>query len=1071
MKPISLKIAGLHSFREEQEIPFEHLGELGVFGIFGPTGSGKSSILDAMTLALYGTVVRAGRRTQGILNHAEKQVKVSFVFSLGQGRERQLYRVERRYVRKGQLAVNNTHSRLIAVRDEQEEVMADKEREVTEQIIGLLGLKEEDFTRAVVLPQGKFADFLNLGGKERREMLQRLFSLEQYGNVLINKVNDRLRAVETSYIEVESEQKGLGDASPAAVAKAQAVLEAARQAEVLAVSVYRQAEAGYNETKEIYNLQTEKNKKQAELIVHRQRDNEVAQMAAALELADRAGRVDVILEEFLSCQNSEQAAATAKQQAIEYAADLAEMSKQLGDAYNAARQLRLKRQPELIEQRTKLEAARQLEEQVAGLTEQLAELAAQQHQQQAIATTAGQMLNKQLTRSQRLADEIKQLEHQLIAASISSAQRVKIQQCVTDAQTLLQKLTIAEKIKQSGIERKQHCDAAQAAAEQAAAWQQQTELQLNKLEAAEAKAAQLQLQAASAQLDQLLAEEKQAAAVRLAGQLVEGSPCPVCGSANHPCPANASGRSGDQGESSHFEQEIAAAKARIATLTQTLAETGQAVAAQRQSVAKAAAAAAALSQQTATAIAELEKVRTEYSAALDDATLARRKLLDALENSGRTGVGADDQAVLNEVRQLAKAMSDQDKLVDSLSAQLTDKRQQSAGCQAELDTWQQQVKTVAADLAAITARVAAAAEHVQARQRELVIITREIPASKLLADIAQALAIIQQQEDVAKEQAEQALTTLAEALDARARAETSWLEATGRRQTLQIRLEAKLKEEGFTDVNDITAARMSPERQQAGRQLLKTYAETEQRLIAQYEQLQETLRGRAVTEADWRQSQEVLIQTETRKNTAVQERVEADKDSRDLAVRHRRWSELETARLALKEQRDCLAALRALLRGNVFVEFLAQEQMELVARQASERLKLITQHRYALELNSDGGFLIRDDANGGVKRPVSTLSGGETFQTSLALSLALSAQIQLKGKYPLEFFFLDEGFGSLDQQALDVAVSTLERLHVEQLTIGIISHVAELKQRMPRRLLVEPAEPAGRGSRVRIEEA
>ncbi|MGL5513788.1 MAG: AAA family ATPase, partial [Sporomusa sp.] len=88
MKPISLKIAGLHSFREEQEIPFEQLGELGVFGIFGPTGSGKSSILDAMTLALYGTVVRAGRRTQGILNHAEKQVKVSFVFSLGQGRER-----------------------------------------------------------------------------------------------------------------------------------------------------------------------------------------------------------------------------------------------------------------------------------------------------------------------------------------------------------------------------------------------------------------------------------------------------------------------------------------------------------------------------------------------------------------------------------------------------------------------------------------------------------------------------------------------------------------------------------------------------------------------------------------------------------------------------------------------------------------------------------------------------------------------------------------------------------------------------------------------------------------------
>jgi len=85
--------------------------------------------------------------------------------------------------------------------------------------------------------------------------------------------------------------------------------------------------------------------------------------------------------------------------------------------------------------------------------------------------------------------------------------------------------------------------------------------------------------------------------------------------------------------------------------------------------------------------------------------------------------------------------------------------------------------------------------------------------------------------------------------------------------------------------------------------------------------------------------------------------------------------------------------------------------------------------------------------------------------------LALSVQIQLKGKYPLEFFFLDEGFGSLDQYALDVAMSTLEKLHMERLTIGVISHVAELKQRMPRRLLVEPAEPAGRGSRVHLEEA
>jgi exonuclease SbcC len=269
----------------------------------------------------------------------------------------------------------------------------------------------------------------------------------------------------------------------------------------------------------------------------------------------------------------------------------------------------------------------------------------------------------------------------------------------------------------------------------------------------------------------------------------------------------------------------------------------------------------------------------------------------------------------------------------------------------------------------------------------------------------------------------------------------------------------------------MTAVQLSAASQEESRSQLKTYAEAEQRLTAQCEQLLEALQGRTITESDWEQSKQLLAQTEMQKNTATRDRVEADKECRDLAVKHQRWAELEAVRLTVKEQKDCLVALRTLLRGNIFVEFLAQEQMELVARQASERLKQITQHRYALELSSDGGFLIRDDANGGVKRPVSTLSGGETFQTALALSLALSAQIQLKGKYPLEFFFLDEGFGSLDQHALDVAMSTLEKLHIERLTIGIISHVAELKQRMPRRLVVEPAEPAGRGSRVRVEEA
>ena len=129
----------------------------------------------------------------------------------------------------------------------------------------------------------------------------------------------------------------------------------------------------------------------------------------------------------------------------------------------------------------------------------------------------------------------------------------------------------------------------------------------------------------------------------------------------------------------------------------------------------------------------------------------------------------------------------------------------------------------------------------------------------------------------------------------------------------------------------------------------------------------------------------------------------------------------------------------------------------------------ITNGNYELEINEDGEFIIRDNKNGGVRRQTATLSGGETFVTSLALALALSAEIQLKGTAPLELFFLDEGFGSLDDMLLDIVMESLEKIHNEHLKVGIISHVESVKARVPIRLMVTPAETGVSGSRVNIE--
>ena len=156
---------------------------------------------------------------------------------------------------------------------------------------------------------------------------------------------------------------------------------------------------------------------------------------------------------------------------------------------------------------------------------------------------------------------------------------------------------------------------------------------------------------------------------------------------------------------------------------------------------------------------------------------------------------------------------------------------------------------------------------------------------------------------------------------------------------------------------------------------------------------------------------------------------------------------------------------------NSFIDFIAEERLRYVAAKASETLGLVTKYRYALELDAEAGFIIRDNANGGVHRMVSSLSGGETFLTALSLALALSEQIQLKGQSPLEFFFLDEGFGTLDSDLLDTVIDSLERLSRKERVIGIISHVPELRSRIARRLIVDPPTLQGDGSRIRIEKA
>ena len=208
MRPLRLVFSGLNSYREEQSIDFTTLTQDGLFGIFGVTGAGKSTILDAMTLALFGDVVRAPNHTQGIINSRETKCHVSFTFELST----HIYCVERSYQRKkgdafsvqfkrGRFVVDNTS------------VLAEKNEEITRAAKDLLHMNGERFCQTVILPQGKFDRFLRMAPGDRSKMFEELFDLGRYGKSLSNKAALKLNAAEERLRSLEAQQGMLGEYS------------------------------------------------------------------------------------------------------------------------------------------------------------------------------------------------------------------------------------------------------------------------------------------------------------------------------------------------------------------------------------------------------------------------------------------------------------------------------------------------------------------------------------------------------------------------------------------------------------------------------------------------------------------------------------------------------------------------------------------------------------------------------------------------------------------------------------------------------------------------------------------
>lgn len=1203
MKPLSLKISGLNSFREVQEIDFSKLCETGVFGIFGSTGSGKSTILDAITLALYGTVERAYNNTQGILNHAEEQLFVDFRFSLAMGEQRVTYRAERSYRRSGDRTVKASTCRLVEVVNRVETVLASKADEMTRKIEEILGLNVQDFTRAVVLPQGKFAEFLTIKPKDRRSMLERLFSLEAYGRELSARLSDQLEDVKFTLNGVEQRQQGLGDASAERVEEAKADLQRVSQKSETIARDLLDLKTQYEGVKEVWGFQEQLRQFKDEETQLAAEQPHMDKVAEGLSLAERAEALRSLLEEIVGAEKQLKEAGE-QTTADEKRLREAKLTKEAAEGqWLDANRKRLDQEPRFLRRLEQLEQAKSLEGDIQSRQERLNQArsdysALDKTRKEYEKTLLG--VSRQKTNLQKQILDVKskitgisvdpglrkrvnasaqELEgYEMVSKQVESlqadlsrnreemsARQKEFQTCQANAlaarkivgelKEALSELSnpfLSEEILGARFQELERCRHKVADIERA---ESEVKAELERLQAivqerekaegeagvGEREQAQLalEIEAATELVEQKKAEvkalEKDNLAGILAEKLSEGEPCPVCGAKGHPQLAQSleyelleqAGCDLEQAteklrslEGAHQKviTKLAVANSQLLSKKEleekqkVLCETKQgAASAYRQELAETDRKKDVQTLQLILAEedARLVKAQQALNQWKDDQEGKKRRLEEAQEmlaaaekrqyemNSLMASLEAvgknmgqrlaslleeqvQRQAALNQVRgdiaiedirSLQKQYSSWDESISVLNQNLSAFEEEygkageaeekllreKSNCELEL----QNLRTVGTE----------AARDLGELQKKWEAYTEGKPAQQLIEQVKKELALITAREESLKKAYELAKDTWLQAEQTQA-VGLKTLELSQRGfKTARQKLDLGLQKSEFENEEEVKKALWEVSERPKMEQVLANYRQKVLINKEKQEDVTQRLKGRYLRPEEWlawpirlKEAEKVYTETIEQKG-AAQQRLEK------LQAAHQEWTELEGQRKNLRQRMNLLKNLQTVFKGNAFVEFVAQEQLINVSLDASERLKQLTNQRYALEVDAEGGFIMRDDANGGVRRPVNSLSGGETFLTSLALALALSTQIQLRGRSPLEFFFLDEGFGTLDANLLETVMNTLEKLHLQNLTIGIISHVPELKNRLSRRLVLTPAEAGGAGSRVKLEMA
>lgn len=998
MLPLKLSITGLYSYQKKQTIDFEELTNAGLFGIFGAVGSGKSSVLEAIGFVLYGETDRLNKtdkRAYNMLNLKSDRANIEFEFLNFEERK---FKFVADWKRKKRFEETTSIERLAYEWNEEQWIPM-----TSADAIPIIGLTYENFRRTIIIPQGKFNEFLGLKGKERSDMMKEIFHLERFD--LSFKVSALQKETASKLDFLKGELSGFEAISAEAIA----LLE-----------------------NEVVAANTELQKDKTELSLVEKELNELTVLKANFEDLDKK-------KNQLSKLNVEKVAIDALQVEI----DLFEKTERNFKS-------------NLVTLKTEKTALEKAKDNLI-TTENQKKLIVDSNLKSQVALEILQPDFDTLDNSKNKVSDLESIEKIITAKSELATINEKLK--VEEALFLESDKNEKELIVKLGTIQTQLVDAKKNRLDASflidlGTWYHQQLILKNNFEENARKKDALQKQLKSKidafQLLELPFEnwrtvlkitseklflEKEKVVERRTNLLVskelvhfaenlhEGENCPLCGSQEHPNVM--------QGEDVSNQLEI------ISKTITDLAVKETQISFKEVQCEKLEFEINHFQEQLKVIISERESIENQQKTHLSRFIW---KDFDP-QNSGlfeskKTEQQALEKAILALEKNEKELRKEHENIVlvlknhNAIKSELeTKKATKSGGIENEIaqlkvlsfiDYELIPVASIQAEKIALHSKNLKIAEDYQVIKE---VIARE---NQELAMLTGSLTAIQLQVGENEKMLAQTQRIIAELL------QEHHFSSVEEVRTILIKnwnLEAEKEKVKLFTVNLLTT--------------INSVSEAEKLIIGK------TFESKVLEEKTAQFSVfQLKYETQLGKVSTLQDTLKR------ITVAFAEKAELLTQFDVLNARAINLGTLANMFSASGFVNYVSSIYLQNLSDVANVRFHRMTKNQLSLTINSSNEFEVIDYLNDGASRSVKTLSGGQGFQASLCLALALAESVQSLNKNDKNFFFIDEGFGTQDPESISVVFETLQSLYKENRIVGIISHVGELQERIPRSINV-----------------